>query len=116
MFLYAGLWGLVNNAGVAGRFFGPSDWITVKDYDEVMSVNFHGLVNMTNTFLPLLKKQKGSRVVNMSSIAGRMISTMAMPYNSSKFAVEAYSDILRYVLGILDSVSQRSRINSSAFH
>ena len=74
---------------------GPVDWMTLDDYTEVMAVNFHGMVQMTRTFLPLLKKQRGSRVVNTSSMAGRLISETTTPYNVSKHAVEAYSDILR---------------------
>ena len=91
--LIVGIWCLVNNAGIAGSV-GPSDWLTRRDFEEVMSVNLYGMIDMTNAFLPLIRKEKG-RIVNMTSICGR-ITLAPVPYCASKFAAEAYSDYLRY--------------------
>ncbi|XP_062582328.1 dehydrogenase/reductase SDR family member 9-like [Saccostrea cucullata] len=88
----AGIWCLVNNAGIAGSV-GPTDWLTRSDYEKVMAVNLYGMVEMTNAFLPLIRKEKG-RIVNMTSICGR-ITLAPTPYCASKFAAEAYSDCLR---------------------
>ena len=90
-----GLWGLVNNAGIFGSHIGPTLWMTLDDFKEVLAVNFYGVFNMTKTFLPLLKKERGSRIVNTSSIAGRLSVGKARPYCVSKHCVEAYSNLLR---------------------
>lgn len=87
-----GIWALVNNAGIAGSA-GPVDWLTRRDYEAVMSVNLYGMIDMTNACLALLRKERG-RVVNMTSICGR-ITLAPTPYCASKFAAEAYSDCLR---------------------
>lgn len=92
-FLCVGIWALVNNAGIAGSV-GPVDWLTRREYEAVMSVNLYGIIDMTNACLPLLRKEKG-RVVNMTSICGR-ITLAPTPYCASKYAAEACSDCLRY--------------------
>lgn len=88
-----GLWGLVNNAGVPGRR-GRIEWQKVDDYKLVNSVNLYGIIDMTMTFLPLIKKERG-RIVNMSSMGGRIALLDAVPYTVSKYAVEGFSDSLR---------------------
>ncbi|MEE6471397.1 hypothetical protein FKM82_009259 [Ascaphus truei] len=87
-----GLYGLVNNAGVANPI-GPTEWMTVQDYRKVMEVNTFGTISVTLGFLPLVKRAQG-RIVNMASILGR-ISANGGGYCVSKFAVEAFSDSLR---------------------
>ncbi|XP_059139303.1 retinol dehydrogenase 7-like [Physella acuta] len=88
----AGLWGLVNNAGISGNM-APSELCDKDEYLKVMAVNLVGLIDTTRVFLPLIRKA-GGRVVNMASAAGRIAFCMP-PYSVSKFGVEAYSDILR---------------------
>ena len=90
-----GLWGLVNNAGIAGSHLGPPQWMTMADYAEVMDINIYAIIRMTDTFLPLMKKERGSRIVNTASIYGRIAATWVCPYSLTKFCVEAYSDIMR---------------------
>ncbi|KAL8163992.1 UNVERIFIED_CONTAM: Retinol dehydrogenase 7 [Gekko kuhli] len=87
-----GLWGLVNNAGIAIPC-GPNEWMTKEDFKKVMDVNFLGMVDVTIHMMPLLRKAKG-RVVNISSILGR-IAIFGGGYCPSKFAVEGFSDCLR---------------------
>ena len=65
-----GLWGLVNNAGILT--VGPVEWIPLDAYKKVADVNLWGLIDVTKTFLPLVKRAKG-RIVIVSSIAGNMI-------------------------------------------
>ncbi|XP_071477438.1 retinol dehydrogenase 7-like [Diadema antillarum] len=87
-----GLWGLVNNAGISIAC-GLQEWHTREDYRKVLDVNTLGMMDMTLTFLPLVRRAKG-RIVNMASTEGRF----AMPsgaYAVSKFGVEAYSDSVR---------------------
>lgn len=82
----------MNNAGIAVA--GPVEFVTMDDYRRQFDINFFGLVAMTKAFLPLLRKTQG-RVVNISSIAGKVSSPFLGPYSASKFAVEAVSDSLR---------------------
>lgn len=87
-----GLWAVVNNAGVAVPS-GPCDWHTVDDYKFMLDVNLNGMIGVTLSVLPLIKKARG-RVVNVASVFGRICVTGG-PYPVSKFAVEAFTDSLR---------------------
>ena len=53
---------MLNNAGVLGTV-APTDWQTLQDYRDTLNVNLFGLIDVTTTFLPLVKKEKG-RIVN----------------------------------------------------
>jgi NAD(P)-dependent dehydrogenase (short-subunit alcohol dehydrogenase family) len=87
------LWGLVNNAGILGNI-SAIDMLTPQDYHQVMEVNFHGLVGMTLTFLPLLKQSRG-RIVNVSSVAGIVPFDRLSPYVASKHAIQGFTDSTR---------------------
>ena len=89
----AGLWAVVNNAGIVVGMF-PVEWLTRDDYDRILAVNLYGVVFVTQAFLPLIRREKG-RIVNMSSITARFPCVSA-PYVISKFGVEAFSDTLRF--------------------
>ncbi len=86
-----GLWGLVNNAGVAVT--GPFADLKEEDFDFVMDVNAYGPFRMTKAFLPLITASKG-RVVTISSISGILSSASLGVYSMSKHAVEAFGDSL----------------------
>lgn len=88
----AGLAGLVNNAGVAVS--GPVEFIPVDELRRQLEVNVVGQVAVTQAFLPLIRRGSG-RIVNMSSIGGRVALPLLGPYAASKFALEALSDSLR---------------------
>uniref|UniRef100_A0A8D0GM97 Hydroxysteroid 17-beta dehydrogenase 2 n=1 Tax=Sphenodon punctatus TaxID=8508 RepID=A0A8D0GM97_SPHPU len=64
----AGLWGVVNNAGIMG-LIADGELLPMSAYTQCMDVNFFGTVRVSKTFLPLLRKSKG-RLVNISSMAG----------------------------------------------
>ncbi|XP_029942371.1 retinol dehydrogenase 7-like [Salarias fasciatus] len=87
-----GLWAVVNNAGVSVPS-GPCDWMTIKDYKGMLDVNLTGVIAVTLSVLPLIKKAKG-RVVNVASVFGR-ISPTGGPYTVSKYGVEGFNDSLR---------------------
>lgn len=87
-----GLAGLVNNAGVA--ISGPLEFIPIDELRRQLEVNLVGQVAVTQSFLALLRKGRG-RVVNISSIGGRIALPFAGPYAASKFGIEAISDSLR---------------------
>jgi len=83
----------MNNAGILGRL-GPPEWIQIEDYKKVLGVNLLGLIDVTITFLPLVKKARG-RIVNTSSVSGRIASPNGSAYCVSKYGIEAFSDVLR---------------------
>ncbi|XP_055552784.1 retinol dehydrogenase 16-like [Falco cherrug] len=87
-----GLWGLVNNAGISNPT-APNEWLTKDDFVRVLDVNLVGLIEVTLSLLPLVRRARG-RVVNVASILGR-ISCFGGGYCISKFGVEAFSDSLR---------------------
>ncbi|XP_070793988.1 retinol dehydrogenase 7-like [Pituophis catenifer annectens] len=87
-----GLWGLVNNAGI-NYPVAPNEWLKKEDFAKVLDVNLLGLIDVTLHMLPLVRRARG-RVVNLSSVVGRLASPGG-GYCLSKFAVEAFSDTLR---------------------
>ncbi len=83
---------LVNNAGIAVA--GPIEAIALSEFRKQFDVNVFGLVETTQVFLPLIRKNKG-RIVNISSVNGFLVPPFLGVYSASKFAVEAISDALR---------------------
>jgi NAD(P)-dependent dehydrogenase (short-subunit alcohol dehydrogenase family) len=86
-----GLWGLVNNAGVATS--GPVASLEDSDLDFVLNVNVNGVVRVTRAFIPLIAESKG-RIVTIGSIAGILSSPGSSAYSMSKHAMEAFTDSL----------------------
>ncbi|KAI7791114.1 putative 11-cis retinol dehydrogenase [Triplophysa rosa] len=87
-----GLWGIVNNAG-RSLPMGPSEWMTIEDFQSTLKVNMIGVIETTMNFLPLIKMARG-RVVNVASVLGR-VAANGGGYCISKFGVESFSDCLR---------------------
>lgn len=90
--------GLVNNAGIAVA--GPLRYLPLEELEHQMNVNLFGALRVTQAFLPMLgadKKFSGTpgRIVNMSSVAGKIASPIMGPYSMSKHALEAFTDSLR---------------------
>jgi len=90
-----GLAALVNNAGIA--ISGPLEEVAMDDWRQQFDVNFFGAVALTKACLPMLREARG-RIVNVSSVSGRVASPFLSPYAASKFALEAVSDALRVEL------------------
>ncbi|GAB1600478.1 17-beta-hydroxysteroid dehydrogenase type 6-like [Argonauta hians] len=88
-----GLWALINNAGVMCPLLFP-DMYMRQHYSKVMDVNLYGMIDVTTAFLPLLRRAKG-RIINVSSVLGKITPPIFVPYCISKHAVEAYSNGLR---------------------
>lgn len=88
----AGLFGLINNAGIAVA--GPLEAVPILDLRRQLEVNVIGQVAVTQAFLPMIRQARG-RIVNMGSIAGRAAMPLMGPYSASKFALEAITDALR---------------------
>lgn len=87
---------LINNAGVATG--GPIEGLSMAEWRRQFDINFFGPVELTKACLALLRESKG-RIVNMSSVSGRISSPYLGPYTASKFALEAFSDTLRREVG-----------------
>jgi NAD(P)-dependent dehydrogenase (short-subunit alcohol dehydrogenase family) len=84
--------GLVNNAGVA--ISGPIEFVSPGELTRQLDINVVGQVRVTQAFMKLLRRDRG-RVINISSIGGRIALPLVGPYAASKFALEAVSDSLR---------------------
>ncbi len=84
---------LVNNAGVIQ--VGPVDVMRLEDYEQAMRVHFWGPLYATLAALPEMRRAGGGRVVNVSSIGGKIAVPHLVPYSASKFALAGLSDGLR---------------------
>ena len=84
--------GLVNNAGIAVA--SPIEFLPVEQLRRQLEINLIGQVAVTQALLPALRRARG-RVVNISSIGGRVALPLLGAYNMSKFGLEAFSDVLR---------------------
>jgi NAD(P)-dependent dehydrogenase (short-subunit alcohol dehydrogenase family) len=87
-----GLWGLVNNAGIPVP--GPVESLPIDDLRRQLEVNLVGQVAVTQALLPALRHARG-RVVNMTSVGGRVATPFMAAYHASKFGLEGISDALR---------------------
>jgi NAD(P)-dependent dehydrogenase (short-subunit alcohol dehydrogenase family) len=106
----SGLSGLVNNAGIARA--GPVEFLPLADYRATLEVDLLGAIAVTQAFIPLLRPARG-RIINISSVSGMVAAPFMTPYNTSKFALEAFSDAVRVELrawGISVSVIQPGNI------
>lgn len=91
----SGLYGLVNNAGIAVA--GPLEFMPLHKLREQLEINVIGHLAVTQAFMPLLRKGRG-RIINISSKEGIIAMPFVGPYCASKFALEALSDSLRMEL------------------
>ncbi len=90
------LGGVINNSG-----YGQSGAIEdLSRYDMVrqFEVNVFGMQELTNKLIPVFRKQGGGRIVNISSVLGRISMPFMGIYSASKFAMEAITDALRVEL------------------
>ena len=92
----AGLDVLVNNAGFG--VLGPTSEIDDAEMRRQYETNVFGLMAVTRAFLPKMRERKAGRIVNVSSVGGRITLPFFGVYNSTKYAVESLSDALRYEL------------------
>lgn len=84
---------LVNNAGVIE--VGPAVTMAVSDYEEAMDTNFWGMLYPTLALLPEMRARKSGRIVNITSIGGKLGIPHLLPYSASKFAAVGFSQGLR---------------------
>jgi short-subunit dehydrogenase len=84
---------LINNAGTIQ--VGPLDHMSLGDYEDAMNTHFWGPLYMVLAALPRMRRQGHGRIVNISSIGGRIAMPHLVPYSASKFALTGLSDGLR---------------------
>src|SRR5262249_39625977 len=84
---------LINNAGIIQ--VGPLDHMTAADFEEAMAVHFWGPLHTTLAAIPIMRRQGGGRIVNVSSIGGKIGVPHLAPYCASKFALTGMSDAVR---------------------
>jgi NAD(P)-dependent dehydrogenase (short-subunit alcohol dehydrogenase family) len=84
--------GLVNNAGIAVA--APLEFLPIDRLRQQLEINLIGQAAVIQAFLPALRRAHG-RIVNVSSIGGRVALPLVSPYNASKFGLEGLSDSLR---------------------
>jgi NAD(P)-dependent dehydrogenase (short-subunit alcohol dehydrogenase family) len=89
---------LINNAGII--MVGPVDHMKLSDYDDAMKTHFWGPLFLVLAVLPHMRHQGGGRIVNISSIGGRIAVPHLLPYSASKFALVGLSDGLRAELAL----------------
>jgi len=81
---------LVNNAGVIR--VGPIQAMSVADFEEAMGVMFWGVVYPTLAVLPAMLERRQGRIVNITSIGGKVSVPHLLPYSSAKFAAVGFSE------------------------
>jgi short-subunit dehydrogenase len=87
---------LVNNAGYG--LVGPLETIDDADLRAQFDTNVFGLMAVTRAFLPAMRDRRAGRIINVSSVGGRMTFPLMGAYHASKYALEALSDALRLEL------------------
>lgn len=99
---------LINNAGILGGYDQKASEVSLETVREVYETNFFGVINVTQTFLPLLRESVEPRIVNVTSGLGSLTlhsdpnwkyyQVKATAYCSSKTALNAYTVMLAYEL------------------
>jgi NAD(P)-dependent dehydrogenase (short-subunit alcohol dehydrogenase family) len=88
-----GLYGVVNNAGIGETW--PLIESTEEEFHAVMNINLYGVFRVTTAVMPFLIESKG-RVLTLGSLSGTIPTKFIGAYSVSKFAVEAFTDVLHF--------------------
>lgn len=84
---------LVNNAGYGS--YGSVEEVSIEEAKRQFEVNLFGLARITQLVLPAMRKQESGRIVNISSMGGKMYTPFGAWYHATKYALEGWSDCLR---------------------
>lgn len=84
---------LVNNAGYGS--YGSVEEVPLEEARRQFEVNVFGLARLTQLVLPSMREKRSGRIINVSSIGGRIYEPLGAWYHATKFAVEGLSDSLR---------------------
>src|SRR5258707_2889827 len=90
---------LVNNAGYGN--LAPIEDVADEDFRAQIETNFYGVVNVTRAALPWLRKQASGHIIQISSIGGRIGTPGLSAYQSAKWAVDGFSEVLSREVGPL---------------
>ena len=90
---FCGIDVLVNNAGTIT--VGPLDAMTIDDYQEALNIFFWAPLYATFAALPAMRERRAGRIVNISSIGGKISVPHLLPYSVGKFALSGWSEGLR---------------------
>ena len=85
---------LFNNAGYG--LYGPIEDLSEAEIHRQMDTNFVGQIRVAQAVLPSMREQRSGKIVNVSSLAGRIVGPLMGLYAASKWAVEAMTEALRY--------------------
>ena len=105
---------LINNAGYG--LYGAAEETSIEEAKAQLETNFFGAVRVTNAALPTMREQRRGKIINIGSLAGLYGLPCHALYSASKFALEGYSEGLRYELvpfGIHVSLVELSYTNTS---
>ncbi|MDR6724931.1 short-subunit dehydrogenase [Paenibacillus amylolyticus] len=108
---------LLNNAGY-GKFAAMTD-MTVREFDEMMDVNYMGIVRCTKAVLPHMLKRGTGQIVNVASMAGKIGTAKSASYTATKHAVLGFSNALRQELrktGVKVTTINPGPIDTPFFH
>ena len=84
---------LINNAGYGS--YGAVEDLSIDDARRQFDVNLFGLAAITRKVLPYMREQRSGKIINISSVGGKMVSPLGSWYHATKYAVEGFSDCLR---------------------
>ena len=87
---------LVNNAGYG--LWGAVETISIDEAKRQFDVNIFGLAYLTKKVIPLMRNQKSGKIINMSSMGGKVYTPFGAWYHATKYAPEGWSDCLRIEL------------------
>lgn len=87
---------LINNAGYGS--YGSVEEVSIEEAKRQFEVNIFGLARITQLVIPTMRMQKSGRIVNISSMGGKMYTPFGAWYHATKFALEGWSDCLRIEL------------------
>ena len=90
---WAGVDVLINNAGVIQ--VGPLEHMKQEDFENAMATHFWGPLHLIQACVPAMRRRGFGRILNISSIGGRIAVPHLAPYSASKFALSGLSDALR---------------------
>lgn len=87
---------LVNNAGFG--LYGAMEDLPLDDARYQFEVNLFGLARLTQLVLPYMRARRAGKIVNISSVGGKVYTPMGSWYHATKHALEGWSDCLRFEL------------------
>jgi 3-dehydrosphinganine reductase len=87
---------LINNAGILRE--GSFEGFPLSTFQDIMQINYFGILNCAKVVIPLFREKGRGRIVNISSIGGKMGSFGYAAYCSSKFAVSGLTEVMRIEL------------------